>query len=285
MGNNRDSKKGIPPIIHYCWFGPNPKPEVFDQCLASWKKYMPDCQIIEWNESNTDLDSCQFLRDAYDNQKWAFVSDVVRLMAVWQMGGIYMDTDVELYQSLEEYMGYEGFLFFQNYSQINTGLGFGACAGNALLADMIKVYGELAFDPNQLQRLACPLINTDVICRRYPAFEPVCKTQVHENMIFVHYEDYYSRACHYGEFSWVSQEQRQALKYAKKKHGHWKLKRKLRNPEIFRFLEQHKLSAVAKIYGFLVCDFVDFGARYWMFRAVQKIRKHMKNLKNYQNTG
>ena len=83
----------IPKIIHYCWFGRNPKPEGVQKCIASWKKYLPDYEIREWNEENFDIHINKYCEQAYNNRKWAFVSDVARVMALYHEGGIYFDTD------------------------------------------------------------------------------------------------------------------------------------------------------------------------------------------------
>lgn len=92
----------IPKIVHYCWFGGNPLPEDAIKCIESWKKYLPDYEIKEWNESNFDLDCCQFVKDAYKEKKWAFITDYVRLYAMVNEGGIYMDTDVEVCKPLSD---------------------------------------------------------------------------------------------------------------------------------------------------------------------------------------
>lgn len=86
----------IPKIIHYCWFGDNPKSKLIIKCIDSWKKYLPDYQIIEWNESNFNINICQYVEQAYKAKKWAFVSDYARFWALNNYGGIYLDTDVEL---------------------------------------------------------------------------------------------------------------------------------------------------------------------------------------------
>ena len=84
----------IPKIIHYCWFGKDEKPKLAKKCIASWKKYCPDYQIIEWNEDNYDISSAPlFVRQAIEAQKWAFASDYVRLKVVYEHGGIYLDCD------------------------------------------------------------------------------------------------------------------------------------------------------------------------------------------------
>lgn len=87
----------IPRIIHYVWMGGTQKNELARRCIASWKKYMPEYEIIEWNESNFDVDMIEYTREAYDQKKWAFVSDAVRTYALQKYGGVYFDTDVELF--------------------------------------------------------------------------------------------------------------------------------------------------------------------------------------------
>ena len=91
----------VPKIIHYCWFGGNPKPKLAEKCIKSWKKFCPDYQIIEWNEENFDVSAApEYVCQAYAAKRWAFVTDYVRLKAMTEMGGIYMDTDVELVKPL-----------------------------------------------------------------------------------------------------------------------------------------------------------------------------------------
>lgn len=106
----------IPKIIHYCWFGQAPLPPLAEQCIASWKKYMPSWQIMRWDESNFDIASAPlYVRQAYEARKFAFVSDYVRLWALEQYGGVYMDVDFEVFRPFDDLMdkypafaGYEG---------------------------------------------------------------------------------------------------------------------------------------------------------------------------------
>lgn len=104
----------IPKIIHYCWFGGNPLPELAQRCLDSWKQHMPEYEIRQWDETNFDIDAYPYAREAYDARKFAFVSDIARLVALEQYGGIYMDVDFEVYQSFNHllhhtaFAGYEG---------------------------------------------------------------------------------------------------------------------------------------------------------------------------------
>lgn len=90
----------IPKIIHYCWFGKNPKSDEIISCISSWKKQCPEFTIKEWNESNFDVTSSSFTQKMYKEKKWAFVADYVRLSALEKEGGFYLDTDMLLLKSL-----------------------------------------------------------------------------------------------------------------------------------------------------------------------------------------
>lgn len=90
----------IPKKIHYCWFGGKPKPAVVLKCIESWRRVMPEYEIIEWSEENFDVNSHPYTKEAYKNKKWAFVSDYVRLKILEQFGGIYFDTDMYLLKNI-----------------------------------------------------------------------------------------------------------------------------------------------------------------------------------------
>ena len=99
----------IPRIIHYCWFGRKPKPEKVIEYINTWKEHCPDYEIIEWNEDNFDVNQMPFTREAYKTRKFAFVSDVCRLFALMKFGGIYMDTDVRVLKSFDDYINFKSF--------------------------------------------------------------------------------------------------------------------------------------------------------------------------------
>lgn len=112
----------IPKVIHYCWFGRGKMPELALNCIESWKKHLPEYKIKEWNEENFDLDMYPYVREAYDNRKFAFVTDVVRLYALYYEGGIYMDTDVEVLKSLDPFLHHHAFSGFENDKDVPTGI-------------------------------------------------------------------------------------------------------------------------------------------------------------------
>ena len=109
----------IPKIIHYCWFGRNPKPKLAEKCIKSWKKYCPEYEIIEWNEDNYDLSSAPlYVRQAYEAKRWAFVTDYIRLQVIYENGGIYLDTDVELRKSLDPLLVHQAYFGFEDEKNI-----------------------------------------------------------------------------------------------------------------------------------------------------------------------
>lgn len=92
----------IPKKIHYCWFGGKPLPETAIKCIESWKQYLPDYEIVEWNENNFDVTICDYIKEAFQLKKWAFVSDYARFWILYNHGGLYFDTDVELIKPLDD---------------------------------------------------------------------------------------------------------------------------------------------------------------------------------------
>ena len=157
----------IPKVIHYCWFGRGELPKLARMCIKSWKKYCPDYQIICWNEDNFDLTQNQYLQEAYQAKKWAFVSDYARLKVIHDHGGIYLDTDVELLKPLDDLLTSGGFMGYDEKGIVATGLGFGAEKGNPIVAEFLKDYEGLSFvKPDGSYDLTpCPDRNTAALKR------------------------------------------------------------------------------------------------------------------------
>lgn len=151
----------IPKIIHYCWFGRGKKSKLAKKCIESWKRYFPDYQIIEWNEDNFDVNKYEYTKYMYDNNKYAFLSDFVRLQVVYENGGIYFDTDVEVIKPLYEIVEKGAFFGFENDEFVNSGLGFGAEKGNNIVKIMLKEY---SYFPKSFEEekgpIGCPELNT-----------------------------------------------------------------------------------------------------------------------------
>jgi hypothetical protein len=134
----------IPKIIHYCWFGGNSLPELGRKCIASWKKYCPDYKIVEWNEHNFDLESNLYCKEAFLAKKWAFITDYVRLFCIFYYGGIYMDTDVELLRSLDDFLVHSAFSGFESNTSIPTGIMAGE-VGNKWYKELLDYYENRSF--------------------------------------------------------------------------------------------------------------------------------------------
>ncbi|MEG2403179.1 MAG: glycosyltransferase [Muribaculaceae bacterium] len=136
----------IPKIIHYCWFGGKPLPKSAIKCISSWKKYLPDYEIKEWNEINFDVNIIAYTAEAYNFKKYAFVSDYARFWILHQYGGIYFDVDVELIKPLSPILDKGSFLGIESLNNVAPGLGFGCNPGLGFLKNMINLYSLLHFD-------------------------------------------------------------------------------------------------------------------------------------------
>lgn len=157
----------IPKKLHYCWFGRGEKPELARRCIASWKKFCPDFEIIEWNEDNCEYLAMPFTAEAYQAKKFAFVSDVMRLKVLEQYGGVYFDTDVELIRDITPLMADEGFIGFENDMYVASGLTIAAEAHHPVIRAMIEEYERMHFiQPDGRQTpVGCPHLNTDIMER------------------------------------------------------------------------------------------------------------------------
>lgn len=137
----------IPKKIHYCWFGGKELPEDVKKYIDTWKKYCPDYEIIEWNENNFDVTENQYCKEAYEAKKWAFVSDYARLKVLYENGGIYMDTDVEVCKSLDRFLKYDWFSGFESEDRIPTGT-MGACWNSTVIKIFLDDYNDRHFIKN-----------------------------------------------------------------------------------------------------------------------------------------
>ena len=148
----------IPKIIHYCWFGGNPKPKMAEKCIESWKKYCPDWKIIEWNEQNFDVNRNGYTKMCIEQRKFAFLSDYVRLFVVAEHGGVYFDTDVEVIRNLEPLLENEAFFGFETPEYVASGLGFGSVAHGTAIEAMLREYDALLDGTKGV--IGCPRLNT-----------------------------------------------------------------------------------------------------------------------------
>lgn len=137
----------IPKIIHYVWMGGKEKPKKIKKCMKTWKKRLKDYQFIEWNEENFDITSNEFVKKMYDKKKWAFVSDYVRAYAIYNYGGIYLDTDVFVIDKLDSLLNNNAFVGFEAPEFPFTAV-FGAEKGHPLIKDILEYYNDINLEGN-----------------------------------------------------------------------------------------------------------------------------------------
>lgn len=151
-------ERKIPKKIHYFWFGGNPIPNHLQECINSWKKFNPDYEVIRWDETNYDVMKVPYMREAYENKGWGFVSDYARLDILYQYGGIYLDTDVEVIGDLDVLRGDDAFFGMASGDRIGTGVGFGTVPGHELIKALRDYYHDK------------PFVNADGSLNRQPCY-------------------------------------------------------------------------------------------------------------------
>ena len=220
----------IPKIIHYCWFGNNPKSELFKKCIESWKNILPDYEIIEWNESNFDVNCCNYVREAYEAKKWAFVSDYARFYAVHEMGGIYLDTDIEVLKSFDDLLDCGAFFGFGNIDL--TVPIFGAEQKHKCIKDVMDEYNTKRFKigDNKYDMSAIELTVGKVLTNKYELVMNGIYQKLPFDIILYPKEYFMARdyrtgvikmnpnlhIIHYGEGSWLEDKDRLLLEYQHK---------------------------------------------------------------------
>ncbi|MCM1219335.1 MAG: glycosyl transferase [Lachnospiraceae bacterium] len=151
--------------IHYCWFGKNPKSKLILKCIKSWKKYCPDYEIREWNEDNFDINCCDYVREAYESKKWAFVSDYCRFFVLYNYGGIYLDTDVELLKPIDSIAS--ACVGFESEKLLNSGLVRAAEKHDKICELMLESYAKDHFmkQNGELNLLTVCERETEILCK------------------------------------------------------------------------------------------------------------------------
>jgi hypothetical protein len=242
----------IPKIIHYCWFGGNPLPDTALKCIASWKKYCPDYEIKQWDESNFDVNACAYTREAYKAKKWAFVSDYARFKILYDEGGLYFDTDVEIIKPMDDiiergpFMGCEPSVKRNKIAAglglaANAGLGLAANAGLGLAANAglpeSKLYRSiLHYYEKQHFLMSNGSINTETVVTRVTnilekhgfkgdgSIEHICGTYIYPSEYFCPMDGLTgelkitknTHSIHHYDGSWYSKRERLANEYKRK---------------------------------------------------------------------
>lgn len=219
-------RQRIPKVIHYCWFGGSEIPAHLQKYMQTWQEHNPDYEIIRWDESNYDVSKNAYMKEAYECKRWGFVPDYARLDIIYQHGGIYLDTDVEVLHSFDELLQDRSFFGVLYDGNINTGCGFGAETGNGLLREMRDAYDDKHFiyedgslNLNPCQHYQNPIFKKHGFTTRdvyqnidgnvvYPAtvFSPVSAYMGYDN-----YSEK-TRSVHWGELSWMDSAARAEMK-------------------------------------------------------------------------
>lgn len=186
----------IPKLIHFCWYGGGKYNEVIEKCMASWKNKLPDYEIMRWDESNTPFQNMPFLKILYKQKRWAFISDYIRLYALYKYGGIYFDTDIEVIKPFDDLLNEKAFIGFQvdhdsaKYP-FNTAV-IGCVKGNKFIEYCLQ-------ETEKLQRMhyhamAAPSISSKILTKRFGVKEHKI---YHLESVTVYTKDYFY------PFSWL----------------------------------------------------------------------------------
>ena len=153
----------IPKIIHYCWFGGKPLPKSAEKCIASWRKFLPDYEIKEWNEQNFDVNIIPYTAEAYQARKFAYVSDYARFWVLYRYGGLYFDVDVEIIKPIDDIVARGPFMGCETSSVegaapselgVAPGLGLGVNPGLGLVKELLGIYEQMGFESENQNRAA-----------------------------------------------------------------------------------------------------------------------------------
>ncbi|SDL86403.1 glycosyltransferase family 32 protein [Chryseobacterium taihuense] len=195
----------IPKIIHYCWFGGNEKSEKIKFCMESWEKYLPDYEVKEWNESNFPINKHKYVQQAYSEKKWAFVTDYVRAYALFEEGGIYLDTDVEVTGNLDVFLNHGAFSGFESKGYPFTAL-WGARKGHYWPKKVLNFYDTIEFVNETNTVYVSRILESEFGINSQSEV-----IQNFENDIFIYPSNYFclnirNYAIHHFEGSWVPSE-------------------------------------------------------------------------------
>ena len=173
----------IPKTIHMCWIPHGNYPQMVKSCIETWKEQLPDYRIVQWDESTFDINRIAYTREAYEEKKYAFVSDYIRLYALYNFGGIYLDTDVEVFKSFDDLLMQKGFIGFESKHRLGTCL-IASVKRNPLILEMLKQYEDRHFvlENGKLDTTPNPVLITECLKRHGLDMTEVDKVQKLEEM-------------------------------------------------------------------------------------------------------
>ena len=186
----------IPKIIHYCWFGDAPLPNQYAEYIEGWKRICPDYTIQKWDATNYDVSKSKYTLYAFEQKKWAFLSDYARLDIIYQNGGIYLDVDVELLKRFDDLLD-KGTFFgmerdFDRKLFVNTGLGFGSEKNSIILRELMSLYDEY-FENNGFHEIPCPIFQKPIFEKH--GFKQKNRIQVYDELTIFPTENFSPKDC------------------------------------------------------------------------------------------
>lgn len=219
-------------IIHYCWFGGAKKPRKLKKYFKTWRKYLPEYKIIEWNEENFDVNMTEFSKGAYENKKWAFVSDVARIYALYQYGGIYFDTDIEVTKNIDDILNNEIWLGKEDSKYLATAMIGVRSKNNKHIKNILDIYKDVTFNKEDLYSVTSPKILTKYFEKLGLKEEDTC--QILEDDVHIYSKDYFNpktydgnnqkftrNTCiiHHFDATWTDLDEKIAIWFVRRKMG------------------------------------------------------------------
>jgi len=219
-------------IINYCWFGGKPLPRKSKKYIKSWKKFLPDYEIKEWNETNFDVNITNFSKEAYKQKKWAFVSDVARFYALKEEGGIYFDTDIEIIKNIDDIKEKYFWVGKEDNKHIGTAVIAVKEAHTKEMTDIFNIYKKLTFNPDHIYDITSPKILTDYLTKN--GLKEGNNNQILNNKIYIYKKEYFypktymrdndlftsnTRIIHHFDASWTSIDEKIAVFFVRHKMG------------------------------------------------------------------
>lgn len=182
----------IPKKIHYCWLSGDPFPDLINRCIQSWQTFLPDYEFVLWDKERFDLDSNVWVKQAYDHKKYAFAADYIRLYSLYHHGGIYLDTDVEVLKSFNDFLHHSAFTGFESRTDIEAAV-IGSVKGHPWIKDILDYYKDKSFiNPDgSVNNKILPVIMSYISRQQYN-FNPNGQYQVLKSDVHVYPEDFFS---------------------------------------------------------------------------------------------
>lgn len=281
--------------IHYCWFGDKPFPKLGYKCLESWKKYLPDYEIIKWSEENVDLNECPFIKMAYEQKAWAFVADYTRTKALNEMGGIYFDTDMEVTKDISELLEKGTFLGVEDTGKVNSAVWYEEKPHGYLSTELLKKYRSFkSFNRSEASKVSIPILITEIL-DKIGFEEGIREVQKLPHNIYVYPREYFypysynrddniftDNTCmiHYYDASWIPLKERIENQMV----------RKLGKNKTFKILQIYRrikdiIRKIAKIILFPVVLYKKYKRKQAMITEtyLNNIEKAEKNIENNKN--